>query len=347
MERFIHLLIGCCLLITYGCQRHQENSHQVPCIKVVAQRITQQKQALTHTYTGVIKESASIPLSMQANGIITDIWVKKGDRVTIGQSLVSVDTTQAYYALQIAAATLQQTQDGYTRARQVYDQGGITEQKMVELSSQLQQAQSMYNIAKQRLENCTLVALRNGVVGSMDVQIGQNIAAGIPIITLIDINAYQVSFDVPESDMTALQINDIGSIDIQAIGWKAQPIRIIEKNLIANRIAHTYTIVASIDTTGTTAKQQLFPGLICQVILPSKTTEGLIVPTTCIHTLQDGQVIWKIQAGKAIRQKIEIGNYMPTGILVTQGLNIGDTIIVEGTSKLYNGTSVCYESIIE
>ena len=90
--------------------------------------------------------------------------------------LLRIDDTQARQSLQAAEATLRAAQDGYDRAKQVYAEGGITEQKMVEIESKLSQAQSVVASAKKMLDECTLRAPSAGTIGRCDIHVGQLVA---------------------------------------------------------------------------------------------------------------------------------------------------------------------------
>lgn len=341
MQRFVSYLLGAFLLLTCSCQQNAQNE-QSTAIKVEVLPVSVQEQSLTHQYTGVIKEASSIPLSAQANGVVSKIFVKKGDKVKAGQSLLLVDTLQAHHALQMALASLTQAQDGINRAKQVYQQGGVTDQKMIELNSQLLQAQSMYSMAQQRFNDCTIKAPSDGVIGNIQVKVGQNIVPGVAIITLLDMHSYQVSFDVPESDMSVIQLNDTGHVNLTVL--EAQlPIQIIEKNLLANQLGHTYTLTATLKDMPKAIKEQLYPGMVCKVVLPVKNVTGIVLPHTCIHTQPTGQMVWVASQGKAYRKSVTVGNYTPNGVLIVDGLAVGDTIIVKGHHKLYNGAPIYIE----
>lgn len=332
----VSLLLGSCTNTTKPTQ------HVSP-IKVKVQTITNQTLIPTHTYVATIKEPVSIPLSVPAGGTITKIMVKNGDKVKAGQPLLMVDSTQAYNALQIAQSTLTQAQDGVARAQQVFEQGGITQQKMVELNSQLQQATSMYQLAQKRLNDCTLRAPQDGVIGDINLQVGQNVAPVMPVVTLLNIDHFHVCFDVAEQDIATIQVGDTGYLRMDVTRADTLLVRIIEKKLIPNQVAHTYTVTASIESMHATTQGQLLPGMIGKVHLYSQMVQGMVLPANCIQTQTNGTSIWVVQHGVAIRKNIQVSGYMATGVLVTHGLNTGDSVIVSGYQKLYHQAPILIE----
>lgn len=341
MHRITPIILTLFLLCLGGCGKKTALPTQVQPIPVQVMTIAQQTQVNTHSYVGRIEQQASIPISAANGGTITQLYVGNGDQVVAGQALLTIDTTQAFNSLQIALATLQQAQDGHQRAQQVFEQGGVTPQKMVELQSQLQQAQSMLAIARKRLDDCTIRAPRDGIVAECHLQIGQQITPAAPVLTLLDMQNYKVTFDVPEKDIATIHIGHKGTLSIEALHLSDIPIRIEEKNLIANRLSHTYSITATV-LASQQVKGQLLPGLVGKVLLQAQTIEGIILPATCIHTQSHGTVVWVVQDGKAERRSIEVGPYTADGVLIINGLSIGDIVITSGHQKMYSGAPVTY-----
>lgn len=335
-------LAGCGKLPTDKLPLKKKPQYEVSPIKVEVQTMDKQTRVNTHTYVGRIEEASSVPLSVQTAGQVTAVYVKKGDRVKAGQELLRIDDTQARNALQAANATLKQAQDGYKRAKQVYAEGGVTEQKMVELSSQLEQARSMAAMSRKSLSDCVLRAPNDGVIGECKVKAGQVAAPGLSLVTLLDMDGYNVTFDVAEGDITSIQVGDSGSVVVEAIGKTEVPIYVTEKNLLANTIAHTYTVTAFISGPTDEYKQQLLPGMVSKVWLHSQSVSGYFVPAACVQTLTSGQSVWVVQGGIATRRKVEVGQYAAGGVVITKGLHEGDQVVTEGFQKLYNGAKVVY-----
>ena len=343
MHYKIHIILLLPLLLyVSSCNFQSKNQQEIKPIPVGTLTITEQKQINAHAYVGKMKENASIPISSTIGGTVTHLYVANGNQVKKGQALLVIDSIQAYNSLQIALATLQQATDGYQRAQQVFEQGGVTEQKMVELRSQLQQAQSMLAIARKRLDDCTIMAPCDGIVAECDLQIGQNIAPAVPIMTLLDIQEYNVAFDVPEKDISTISIGDNGTMSVEAIHVSDIPIRVTEKNLIANRLSHTYTVTATLTHATASIKRQLLPGMVGKIQLQTQAVEGIIIPATCIHTQTHSTMVWVVHNGKAMRRQIEVGPYTADGVLVTSGLSVGDVIITSGYQKMYNRAPVTY-----
>ncbi len=344
-NRILPIVLSGTVLGLVGCEYlpNKKPHYEVKPIRVKVQKIEKQTVVNTHVYVGKIEEASSVPLSVQTAGQVTSVSVKKGDHVKKGQELLRIDDTQAKSALQAANATLRQVQDGYDRAKKVYKEGGITEQKMVELSTQLDRARSMVTISRKSLNDCVLRAPNDGVIGECKAKVGQVIAPGIGLMTLLDMDGYKVTFDVSEGDITSLQVGDSGSLVVEALGKMKIPVCVTEKNLIANMIAHTYTVTALLVNPTEEYKQQLLPGMVSKVRLSSQSVTGYLVPTACVQMLTSGPSVWVAQGGKAQRRHVTTGQYTTGGVLITQGLTVGDFVITDGFQKMYSGADIYWE----
>ena len=305
-------------------------------MKVKTMVVMSQDGSTASRYVGTIEPAQTTPLSLQTTGRVVSVEVKNGQRVTAGQTILKVDDTQARNALQGAEAALQHAQDGYDRVAAVHEKGVVSDQKMVEISSQLQQAKSFYEAAKQQLEECTLTAPCEGVVDGLEVVTGQTIIPGTKLCTILDVSAYSVRFTVPENEIGSLA--DKGTVECAAVG-AVLPITVTEKGITANTVTHTYEVVARINGRA----EGLKAGMVATVKLKGerlKDEGDIVIPAKCILLKPEGHTVWVMEKGTAVRRAIEIDGYRADGVRVASGLTIGDTLITEGYQKLYNGCKV-------
>lgn len=332
------MALALCGLVACTKQVHQEFA-QAP-IKVKTTVVAPQTGSATSRYVGVIEPTHETPLSMETAGRVTAINVKNGERVRKGQVLLAVDNTQALNALQGAKAALQHAQDGYDRVSKVHAKGVVSDQKMVEVQSQLAQAKSLYAAAKKRLEECSLSAPCDGVVNGLTIEKGQTVIPGTKICSILDISGFNVRFTVPEAEIRELGTK--GEVECAAVN-AVFPVTISEKSFAANTLTHTYEVVAHI-TGGTDV---LMTGMVAKVQIAQKsddpnqqTNNDIVIPAQCILLTPDGHTVWVAENGTAERRTITIDGYQADGVRVKSGLQAGDTLITEGYQKLYKDCKI-------
>ena len=347
MNRVNFLLLVALCLTACG---HRENAQreQAP-LKVKTMVLSPSEGGMTSRYVGTIEPIRETPLSLQSVGRVVSISAKNGQRVKKGQTLMAIDNTQAMNALQTAEASLKHAQDGYDRVSKVHSKGVVSDQKMVEIESQLAQAKSLYEAAKQQLAECTLTAPCDGLVDGLNIEIGQTIIPGTKICSLLDVTAFNVRFTVPEAEINGLESSRKkieGTVECAAIDT-ILPIAITEKGVTANPLTHTYDVVAAVRggagllKTGMVGKVLLNPQ--AEILHPKSETLNIIIPASCVLMKPEGPTVWILSNGEAERSPITLDGYQADGVRVSSGLQAGDTLIVEGYQKLYKGCKISCE----
>ena len=163
------------------------------------------------TYVTSIDVSGSVvafdtqKVQMRANGSVTEVYVKEGDRVKKGQLLATLDDSDeqyevANYAKQIETAKL----------------GGTTSARDIELM------EMRLDSAKKKLDNMKAYADFDGVVVSVSIREGDYYTAGNAAITIIDDSKLKATVEVDEID---IQMVELGTkVDITSDSTPGQTI---------------------------------------------------------------------------------------------------------------------------
>ena len=337
--KHVSLILIVALLLA-GCTKKSKYSYLTDKpLPVEIEVVGESSRMVEDTYVGEIRPQTDISLVFPFGGELTGIYVKSGERVKTGQLIATVDSTQAKALYESAKAMYAQAQDGYRRLKPLHAEGGISDVKWVEMETTLEKARSMAISSLKRLEDCSLRAPQEGVVNMRDVEVGQHLALSQPIGRLMDLGAYNVEFTVPESEIGRLKAGQTLRVSLPALS-KEYEARIIEKALTSTHIAHTYMVKAEI--TDKEAANDLLPGMVCRAIITQREHNGYIISAGCIQTQQRGHSVWLLRDGRAERQMVKIGAFVENGVLITEGVTLGDTVISKGYQKMYKGAKVVF-----
>ena len=289
-------------------------------------------------YIGEILAQGEIPLTFVMGGELTTIQVKNGAKVKRGQIIATVDETQQRNLLESSRAVLRQAEDGYARLEKVHSKGGISDVKWVEMQTDLAKAQSMAESAQKSFNDCTLRAQANGVVNLEDIRVGTRLVPGQRIGTLLTMDGMRAEFTVPETDVSILKVGDIIDVEVPALksNYKA---RISEKELISTHLTHNYTIRASINSP---EAKNLLQGMVCKIDVAAASSEGIIIPTRSVQIRTNGKSVWVVKNGRAERRMVTLGKYVAEGVMIDSGIEPGDTIIISGAQKMFNGALLSF-----
>ena len=350
------MIIFCLALVLLSGCTHREKAVKEQSPLRVETMVIAPKAGIAHTrYVGTIEPVRETPLSMQTAGRVVSIHAKNGDRVHQGQILLRVDSTQAMNALQSSEAALRMAEDGYARVKQVHGKGAVTDQKLVEIESQLDRARALYEAAKQQVRECTLTAPCEGVLNGLDIEKGQTVVPGVRLCSILELSSFCVKFTVPETEIGNILVErqkpkaerPMGEVECAAVDT-VLPIRIIEKSMKAYPVTHTYEVKAQIIG----GADILMMGMVGKVKVKGERTkdegqrmkgeepEDIVIPASCILLKPEGPTVWLKVNGKAERREITIDGYQADGVRVKSGLQEGDSLITNGYQKLYMGCRV-------
>lgn len=305
----------------------------------------------THTgsceYVGTVVERSGTSLSFEVPGKVMKLMVDNGDPVRKGQLLAVIDPTSLREAHRATLATLKQAEDACKRFEPLHRQGTISDIKWMDLQTKLEQAQTAEQLARTQLSHTQLTAPFSGVISERPAEQGMNVMAGQPIYHLVDIAGVDVKVSVPEAEVSAIRIGSKASVKVSAVGGRSYMAIVKEKGVVANAVSHTYDVKLAIS--GSDGK--LMPGMVCSVWLHAGASDvkdeattssvQISVPTNAVKLDADNRrFVWMVVAGKAKRQYVTIGDFIPGGVSITDGLRPGDCIITDGSQKVSEGMKV-------
>lgn len=328
-------VLALCLLVMTSCKHKQEQVSREP-VQVDVMLIDTTSGDVMRTYVGEVQANESVSLSFPAGGKVERVLVREGDAVRAGQRLATVNRSTAQNAYNSAKAQLEQAEDACRRLKKVYEQGSLAEVKWVEMLTALERARSMEQIAFKQLEDCALTAPCAGVIGECHAKAGGSLMPGEPVLTILDVQRVAVSFSVPESEIATVSEGSDVEIVIPALDNRSAFGKITERSMSASRISHSYDVKVSLPN----ADKSLLPGMVCKVNLRQPDSQGIIVPAKCVQTRPNGQSVWVVRNGNAHLRMVRASEFVANGVLVTSGLQSGDTVVVAGMQKLYENAPV-------
>ena len=292
-----------------------------------------------NTYPGYLEEGQSADLAFKYGGLLEHIYVKEGSHVAKGQRLAKASSSTLENSLRSAQATLEQAQDAYNRLKKVHDNGSLPDIKWKEMEANLEKAQAAYDLAFSMLAENDLTAPFSGTVSAVNVEVGENIPPLRPVVSLINTDKIAVKITVPENEIAAIHVGDPAEIVIPALNDRHYSGQVTEKSMTASLLTHSYPVKVLVDK----PDKDLAPGMISKVMLKGDINNAIIIPANAILINKEGKFVWVVENQRATRRMIQISGYSGTGVVVSEGLQGGDQVIVEGYQKISEGMKVSEE----
>jgi RND family efflux transporter MFP subunit len=323
------------LSLLYGCSGHSSTSDQQRPMPVKVLTVQPSTINLGQEYVGTIRESVAIPLSFPSAGTVSAVYVSEGQSVNKGMVLATLDPKSYRSSYQIALAKEKQAQDAYNRLSELYKKGSLPEIKMVEIESDLQQARSTAQLAKNSLSDCRLIAPTHGVIGKKSVEPGMNVLPDYQVLSLLKIEQVNAVVPIPENQIANIQLGQQASVTVAALNNASFNGKVTETGVEADPLSHTYPIKIALQN----KDEQLKPGMVCNVVITPKATQPMItVPQTSvmIDTNNHTYVYVANKDGRSVhKQIVQVGEAVGNGdVAILAGLQSGDGVVTEGNQKI-------------
>lgn len=324
-------------LVLSGCLSKQEKTQKETIIPVSVMTATKIVPLDEKSYVGTVEGEASSSISFQVMGNVEQVLVDEGRRVREGQLLAVLDKRTIESSYQASAASLRQAEDAYARMKVLHENNSLPDIKWVEIESKLEQARSMERISRKNLEDINLYAPYSGVIGKRMVEPGENVQPGQPVFSLLKIAVVNVKIAVPENEIAALDDQE-AVVRVAALDGACFKGKITEKGVIANPVSHTYDAKIRLEN----PEGKLLPGMVCAVSLAGEELSSAIaVPNNAVMVSEEGdRYVWKIINGRAKAVSIRVGDLTKRGVLVLDGIQEGDIIVIGGYQKISEGMKV-------
>lgn len=335
MKKLLFLFL---ILSLFSCQeRREKRSEAKTPIKVGVMTITSTESVNYKVYVGEVDASSSTIISAGHIGTLTSINVKQGATVKQGELLAEITSKNTIASYEMSQATLKQAEDGYERVKKVHESGTVADVKMIEIETQLAKARAAAKASEESMEECRLKAPFNGTISKIIAEEGVQVNPGTPILKLVDISTILIDIPVPEGEIGKLKIGQEALIDIPALDLCNLKAKIVSKGVTAEFPSHTYECrIAPLKQ-----NPEILPGMVCKVrIHDIATIRSIIIPASSVEVDENGQYVWTVSNGKVEKTYVTVKGYQDKGVMISDGLDLGDSIIIQGAAKVSTGMSV-------
>ncbi len=357
-------------MLLVGCGEEKKATKKRPTREYNAMILQTASRKLNSTYSATIRGKQDVDIRTKVQGYITDIKVKEGSIVRQGQTLFVIDQLPYQAALATAQANVDVAQALVDAAELsaaskevLFEQNIVSEfdlrmarTSLASSRAQLAQAKANEMTAQNNLSYTLVKSPVDGIVGTLPFRVGTLVSPSdsAPMTSVSDNSEMYVYFSMSESQVLTLK-RQYGAIENVL-----QSLPMVELQLNDGTIYSEKGVIEAISgiidpITGTVTLRAKFPnrrrllvsGGTGTIILPHRQDGCVVIPQNATFEVQDKVYAYKVENGKA-RAKI-VGVFdINDGkeYIVEEGLEPGDTIIVEGIAILRDNVPVKIREIV-
>jgi multidrug efflux system membrane fusion protein len=311
---------------------------------------------------GTVQAFYTVTIHTMVDGPLVSVAFKEGQDVHKGEVLAQVDPRT--YQAALDQVTAKKAQDEAQLANAKVDlaryqklvatnyttaQTADTQKALVaQLEAQVRQDQAQIDSARTQLSYCTIVSPIDGRTGIRQVDPG-NIVHAVDVTGLVVITQLQpisVLFTLPQQALPAVadaMRRGTASVLAYAQGAAGSRGQLLDTGVLAvldNQVDPT-TGTIKLKATFPNRDGKLWPGGFVGVRLQVDTErDAIVVPPAAIQRGPSGPYVFVASGGAAKRQPVTVGHEDEQESIVTGGLRAGESVVIDGASRLSDGTKI-------
>jgi len=306
-------------------------------------------EAVPRFATGIGSVAAihQVTINPEVGGRVTKIFFEPGSSVKTGDPLVQLNDAPergdlASYQAQArwAQTTLQRSSE---LAQHQYEARETVDQKQ----SQLDQARAGIVKTEALIEQKMIRAPFSGQLGMRQIEVGQYLTQGAPIVTLTDLAMLYVNFTLPSQMRSQISVGQ--KVNVTADSYPGRSFEAEITTIEPQVSADTRTM--TVQATMRNPENALLPGMFVNaaVILPAQ-PDMVVLPETAVDYTLYGDSVYVIREDgadgqgkpilKAVRTPVKTGARWDGKVAIVDGLQPGLRVVAAGQIKLQDGVQV-------
>lgn len=289
---------------------------------------------------GTVRANESVDITAKVADRIAAIRFTEGQQVRKGEVLVELDSDEARADLAAAKAAESDSRSQYKRSQELFQTRALSEAQLDQLQATMLANEARVAAAQSRVKDRVITAPFSGRVGLRNVSQGGLVNPGVVITTLDDLSVVKLDFSVPEVFLATLRPGLILEARSSAYPQEVFAGRVASVDTRVDPVSRSVAIRALIDN----SDGRLRPGMFMTLRLMRSEGEALMLPEQAIVPDNDGHFVFVVEDGRAQKRQVTIGRRRPGEVEILGGLTIADSVVVDGTLNVRDGSAVRVQS---
>ena len=289
---------------------------------------------------GTVDARQSIEVTAEGMGVVRNIKVKEGQKVTKGQILAELDQTVLLQSIEEIKGQLDFAKQLYTKQSNLWKQNIGSEVQYLNAKNQKESLERRLSTIESQLDLTRIKAPVSGTVDQVYLKLGQSTAMGMPAVRVVNFNDLRVITDLSESYVSRVREGATVDLEFKDLNLSAQ-----------GRIAYVARSISALNRTFRAEvplnnREGLYrPNMIVGMkINDYSTNKAIKIPVNLLQNSDEGTFVMVVRGEgtslKASRVSVTPGRSNGIETEILQGLQAGDRIITTGYNDLNDGQAI-------
>jgi membrane fusion protein (multidrug efflux system) len=202
------------------------------------------------------------------------------------------------------------------------------------------QAAAAAKLQQKRLADTKLASPISGVVARRLAEPGEMIAAGMPVIAVMDLNPVRVQVGVPETEIARVRVGQKASVRIPSMGGREFEGKVELTGFAADPQSRTFPVRLLVPNPGLVLRA----GMIAEAEIESDArVKAMTVPGEAVVRDAQGATLVYVhypERQRVFERRVEVGAARGTEVEITSGLTATDQVVIAGQGQVREGSLV-------
>ena len=305
------------------------------------------------TAVGSLEAFQGVMVTAELPGKVVKIALEPGSAVKAGDLLVQQDTSSEIAQLRSAQASMELARLNLQRAKELLPSNVITQSSYDNAEAQYKQAAAQVDAIEATIAKKTIRAPFAGRLGIRQINLGQALNEGDPIVSLQSMDPIFVNFQLPQQELIKVRQGLSVKLTTDALPGMVVAGTITAINPQVDSATRNIRIQATVEN----PDEQLRPGMFVNVAVALPEQRAVLtIPSTAVLYAPYSDSVFVVEnkkedgsdgGGQIVRQQfVRLGVTRGDYVAIASGLEKGQTVVSTGSFKLRNGQSVVVDNTL-
>lgn len=290
--------------------------------------------------TGTVTSKENVMISSKAMGQVTAIPAIEGQKVAKGTVLVRLENDAV-------RNQLEEVQSSYDLAKLTFEKRERLWKKNIGSEIEYLQAKNTYQTTKNKLgqvqaqyDNTIIESPINGTVDAVQVNEGEYVNMGTPIVRVVDLENVEIEAELSEEYLSNVNKGDTVTVSIASLGI-TQKVPITFVGQVINPANRSFAVKVSLKN----KDKRIKPNVLANLMIRDYTTDNaLVVPSIAINRDLKGEFVYVVateDGGKVAKKKyVKKGKTFNDMTEIAKGVLEGDEVVTSGFNQISQGEPI-------
>jgi RND family efflux transporter MFP subunit len=276
-------------------------------------------------------------LTSPADAVVRRVLVQVGDRVAAGTMLVQLESPELESRAEESAAAAAVARQDEQRQADLFVQGITSRKQLEERQASATAAESAARAARALLQRASVTSPIRGAVQRVPVHAGERVAAGAPLVEIVDGSRLDLVAQVPAGPLGLLHVGQAAQV-IPEGSSTAAPGRVVAIAPAVDSLTNAASVIVRVPNAAGSLRAGT--GAVATIVAGTR-HDVRIVPDSALVLVGDSMTVFVVGSDSlAHARTVGIGVRQGGRVEVTGELDAGDHVVVGNAFGLSDGMPV-------